>query len=243
MNFTKQIFLAAAISAVFAAGLYADDAKHDRNASVALWGGYTPYVGAVDQSGYDNACANYTKIGGTCSNKLGGFAGGLDLWMGGLVQLGFAAQYMQAANFDGNSSTSVTTTTAGPLGSSTTTTVKTTEKLNSQFIPIMGQLRIHPKYFYVGVGLGAAINITSYELTVGSSSVSGRKTSNPTGFFAQLTLGISFPFSDEVSADIFVKGSYLTVYDSVSTSSSGTTTYTNVGAYAITPGLAIAFHF
>src|SRR5262245_2085143 len=82
-------------------------AEHDRSATLSVWGGYTPYVGAVDSSTYDNACAVYTKVGGSCSNKFGGYAGGADLWIGHLAQFGFAAQYFQAAYLDGNSTTSV----------------------------------------------------------------------------------------------------------------------------------------
>ncbi|MFO1470338.1 MAG: hypothetical protein U1F27_04795 [Turneriella sp.] len=148
-----------------------------RQASISLWGGYTPYVGAVDQNSYKSACEVYTNAGGSCTNKLGGLAGGIDLWMGNVAQLGFAAQYFQAGSLDGNSST----TTSGVLPGSTITT-KTTEKLNSQFIPLLAQFRIHPKFFYIGIGAGVAINITNYEFSINGNSVSGRQVSNPTGF-------------------------------------------------------------
>jgi len=210
-----------------------------RQASISLWGGYTPYVGAVDQNNYQSACDIYTKAGGSCANKFGGFAGGLDLWMGNVAQLGFAVQYFQAAKLDGSSSTTV----AAPPPPGNTTTITTTEKLYSQFIPVMAQFRVHPKFFYLGIGAGAAINITSYDFSVGGNSVSGRKTSNPTGFFAQATLGIAIPLSDNVSVDAFVKASLLTVFYDATKDSSGNYTYQSAAAWAVTPGLAFSFHF
>jgi hypothetical protein len=210
-----------------------------RQASISLWGGYTPYVGAVDQNGYKSACDVYTNAGGTCANKFGGFAGGLDLWMGNVAQVGFAVQYFQAAKLDGNSSVTV----AAPPPPGNTTTIATVEKLYSQFIPVMAQFRIHPKFFYIGIGAGAAFNISSYEFTVNGNGVSGRKTSNPTGFFAQATLGISLPLSDDVTIDAFVKGSLLTVFSEASKDSSANYTYQSASAWAVTPGLAFSFHF
>lgn len=209
-----------------------------RQASISLWGGYTPYVGAVDQNSYKSACEVYTNAGGSCTNKLGGLAGGIDLWMGNVAQLGFAAQYFQAGSLDGNSST----TTSGVLPGSTITT-KTTEKLNSQFIPLLAQFRIHPKFFYIGIGAGVAINITNYEFSINGNSVSGRQVSNPTGFFAQATLGTALPLSDDVTVDLFVKGSLLTVFYSTNKDSSGNNTYSAASAWAVTPGLAVSFHF
>ena len=209
-----------------------------RQASISLWGGYTPYVGAVDQNSYKSACEVYTNAGGSCTNKLGGLAGGIDLWMGNVAQLGFAAQYFQAGSLDGNSST----TTNGVLPGSTITT-KTVEKLNSQFIPLLAQFRIHPKFFYIGIGAGVAINITNYEFSINGNSVSGRQVSNPTGFFAQATLGTALPISDDVTVDVFVKGSLLTVFYSTSKDSSGYNTYSAASAWAVTPGLAVSFHF
>jgi hypothetical protein len=210
-----------------------------RQATISAWGGYTPYVGAVDQNEYKSACEVYTKAGGTCSNKFGGFAGGVDLWMGNVAQIGFAAQYFQAGTFEGSSSTTV----ASPPPPGNTTTVKTTEKLFSHFIPLLAQFRIHPKFFYIGVGAGAAINITSYEFTVSNSTTSGRKTSNPTGFFAQATLGIAIPLSDNVSIDAFVKGSLLTVFYEATKDSSGNYSYQSASAWAVTPGVAFSVHF
>ncbi|MFO1527635.1 MAG: hypothetical protein U1F16_16815 [Turneriella sp.] len=209
-----------------------------RQATISLWGGYTPYVGAVDRDSYKSACEVYTSAGGSCENKLGGFAGGIDLWMGNVAQLGFAAQYFQAANLDGSSTRTVTTVIPP-----TTTTLKTVEKLNSQFIPLLAQFRIHPKYFYIGVGAGVAINITNYEFTVNGNGVSGRKTSNPTGFFAQATLGIALPLGDDVSLDAFVKGSLLTVFYEAYKDANGNYTYQSAAAWAVTPGLAFSLHF
>ena len=208
-----------------------------REATISLWGGYTPYVGAVEQNNYKSACDVYTNAGGSCSNRFGGFAGGVDLWMGNVAQIGFAAQYFQAASLDGNSSTSVA---SFPPGS--TTTVKTVEKLNSQFVPLLAQFRIHPRYFYAGVGAGAAINISTYEFTVNGNGVSGRKTSNPTGFFAQATLGLALPLSDGVSVDAFVKASLLTVFYEATKDTNGNYTYQSASAWAVTPGIAFSLH-
>ena len=124
-----------------------------------------------------------------------------------------------------------------------TTTINTVEKLNSQFIPLLAQFRVHPKFFYLGVGAGVAINITNYEFMVNGSGVSGRKTSNPTGFFAQATFGIALPLSDEVTIDAFVKGSLLTVFYDASKDSNGNTVYQSASAWAVTPGVAFSFHF
>lgn len=210
-----------------------------RHATVSLWGGYTPYVGAVNQDNYKSACEAYTNVGGSCSNKFGGFAGGADLWLGNTLQVGFAAQYFQAANLEGSSSTTV----ASPPPPGNTVTVKTTEKLFSHFIPLMAQVRVHPKYFYIGLGAGAAINITSYEFTVSNSTTSGRRTSNPTGFFAQATLGIALPLSDDITVDAFVKGSLLTVFYDAYKDSNGNYSYQTASAWAITPGIAFSLHF
>ena len=210
-----------------------------RQATISLWGGYTPYVGAIDQDSYKSACEVYTKAGGSCANKFGGFAGGADLWLGNVAQLGFAVQYMQAAKLDGSSSTTV----AAPPPPGNTTTLTTTEKLYAQFIPVLAQFRIHPKFFYIGIGAGAAINITSYDFNVNGNGVSGRKTSNPTGFFAQATLGIAVPLSENISIDAFVKGSLLTVFYDAYKDANGNYVYQSASAWAITPGLAFSLHF
>ncbi len=243
----KQMLISLCIAGIVAQGLNAAPAAESpspakakgRQATISLWGGYTPYVGAVDKSEYNSACDVYTKAGGSCTNKFGGYAGGVDLWMGNVAQIGFAAQYFQAASFEGSSSTTV----SSPPPPGNTTTVKTTEKLFSHFIPLMAQFRFHPKFFYIGIGAGAAINITSYEFTVSNSTTSGRKTSNPTGFFAQATLGIAIPLSDNVSVDAFVKGSLLTVFYEATKDSSGNYTYQSASAWAVTPGIAFSFHF
>lgn len=246
----KQWILGLILAALASGALWSADetmpAEHSaparaegRQASISLWGGYTPYVGAVSQNDYKSACEVYTNAGGTCANKFGGYAGGADLWMGSVAQLGFAVQYFQAAKLDGTSSTQVSS--PPPPGNTVTTT--TVEKLYSQFIPVMAQFRIHPKFFYVGIGAGAAFNITSYEFTVNGSGVSGRTTSNPTGFFAQATLGIALPLSDNITVDAFVKGSLLTVFYQASKNSSGNYTYQSASAWAVTPGLAVSFHF
>lgn len=243
---TKQILGICCSFAAFGSGLTAAPFEANaparaqgRQATISLWGGYTPYVGAVDQDSYKSACEVYTKAGGSCSNKFGGFAGGADLWMGNVAQLGFAVQYFQAAKLDGSSSTTI----AAPPPPGNTATVTTSEKLYSQFIPVMAQFRIHPRYFYIGIGAGAAINITSYDFNVNGNGVSGRKASNPTGFFAQATLGVAIPLGDNISVDAFVKGSLLTVFYDAYKDAGGNYVYRSASAWAITPGVAFSFHF
>lgn len=215
----------------------------DRDASISIWGGYTPLVGADGVGEIDSLCTEFKKVDGfTCSSQVHGFAGGLDIWGGSLFQLGLAMQYMQFASLDVAGETDVEVPGDLP-GQTTTKTVKTDVEMISHFMPVMAQIRFYPQYFYVGVGLGMAFNLTQYDATFQGNKASGTSYKKPNGFVAQISVGLSLPVSKEVSFDIFAKGTMISTFATPAALRSGTINeWETVSAYSLTPGIAVTMH-
>ena len=247
-KFTLLLFLPMFSGLLWAQPTTADSGKKSpwREASLSLWGGYTVYNYSKNKQDLEDTCNTVkTNTGNSdinCTNRIGGIAGGLDLWAGNFAQFGVGVQYLQITRIAYDYTTQITKVVAGPPPSTVTEDVKTEFELTAQYIPVMAQFRINPKFFFIGVGVGYAFNVGTVSLKVGDQSQSSVRDDTGGGLIVQAMAGVSFPLG-AVSIEGGARGSMITAYYESTSDAAGTTTYKSTSAYFVTPYAAVTMNF